>query len=157
VDTIVDCRLRELRSYVGIKESTGNNDGPEVEKFLRSTKLSKGYPWCGSVQHYAYRKCGLTLKPEAMHARASYWHTEDRIIWQWPDDVNIIERGDHGAIWSRSLKRVSHTFAIDSIDHEKGIVWTLEGNTNAEGSRDGNVFAKRRRSLKALHSVSRIP
>jgi hypothetical protein len=33
---------------LGIKEATGNNDGPRVEEYLRYTNLGSGYEWCSA-------------------------------------------------------------------------------------------------------------
>jgi hypothetical protein len=33
-------------SQIGIRELTGNNDGSQVEQYLKSVGLVKGYPWC---------------------------------------------------------------------------------------------------------------
>ena len=41
-------------AQIEVKEKTGNNDGYQVEKYLRSTGLGKGYPYCAAGLYYCY-------------------------------------------------------------------------------------------------------
>ena len=38
--------LEIAESQIGIRELTGNNDGKEIEAYLKSVNLGKGYAWC---------------------------------------------------------------------------------------------------------------
>lgn len=42
------------QSQVGIKEATGNNDGKEVEKYLKSVGLKRGDAWCAAGQSWCH-------------------------------------------------------------------------------------------------------
>lgn len=42
------------QSMVGIKEKTGNNDGPEIKKFLAYVGLPEGNPWCAAGQCFCH-------------------------------------------------------------------------------------------------------
>ena len=51
-------------SQIGTKELTGNNDGPEIEKYLKSVGLNpKGkYPYCAAGQYWSFRTACDSLK-----------------------------------------------------------------------------------------------
>jgi len=40
------------RGELGVKEATGNNDGKDVEKYLKSGGIEAGSPWCGSFVNW---------------------------------------------------------------------------------------------------------
>jgi hypothetical protein len=56
--------MKTAYSQIGVKEQTynskgeGQNDGPEVEKYLKSTGLSKGYPWCSAFCNSVMNESG---------------------------------------------------------------------------------------------------
>lgn len=152
------CIVGTALAEVGVKEATGNNDGSRVEEYLASVKLGKGYPWCAAFVHWSHRQCGIVLEPAREFAAAARFDAQP--VWRpsgWSPETDpytpISEDGDVGTIWSQSLGRISHCFII--TDEEKDYLTTDEGNTNAEGSREGNVVAKRKRLKKSIHSVCR--
>lgn len=50
---LIELAHDSLVAQIGIKELTGNNDG-EVEKYLKSVGLGKGYPYCVSALYWGY-------------------------------------------------------------------------------------------------------
>ena len=52
-------------SYVGVRELTHHNDGPEVERFLAHVGLKKGAPWCAAFVSYCLHKAGYTDAPRS--------------------------------------------------------------------------------------------
>ena len=58
--------LRAIYSaYVGVRELTHHNDGPEVERFLAHVGLKKGAPWCAAFVSYCLHKAGYTDAPRS--------------------------------------------------------------------------------------------
>lgn len=54
----------------GVKEKTNNNDGKEVEMFLRYVGLPKGNPWCAAFISYCEGVCtGILNKTKSALAR----------------------------------------------------------------------------------------
>ena len=146
---------------VGVVEKTGRNDGARVEEFLASTGLGKGHPWCAAFPHWAYRQCGVVLEPKAEFARAAKWHDKDHRVWEkkgWvPDTAKafrpVSEPGDHMSLYYQNLGRIGHTAVI--LREDEKYFYTVEGNTNSEGSREGNGVFLRKRLKKSAYSVSR--
>lgn len=141
-------------------EQGGNNRGPEVKAYLASVGLPEGHPWCAAAMHWCYRECGAVLEPAREYAMAQRWHRKEARVWErkgWeyqPGDFKrISEDGDHFALWYENLGRIGHTGMIHKED-EKWI-WTIEGNTNPEGSREGGGVYLRKRLKRTIHCISR--
>lgn len=131
-------------SYVGQKEEpAGSNAGPFVEACLKLVGLGKGFAWC---QAFVYRcfheaanmrgmtnpvpktagvlKCWQMVKADQRIARSS----EPK-----PGDQFIMDFG----------KGLGHTGIVVSVDEDE--ITTIEGNTDAGGSRTGGMVCLRSR------------
>lgn len=122
-----------------VKEATGQNDGAWVEAILRLVDQRRGAPWCAAfvclVLDIAYRgqnplprtaSCDVLLT----FARAKGWLFEAAE----PGDVFLLLKTKTDAV---------HTGFVAAVS--PAAVKTIEGNTNAGGSRDGwGVFARER-------------
>ncbi len=147
---------------VGVEEVGGNNRGPRVKEYLASVGLPEGSPWCAAYVHWCYRQCGVVLEPARSYAMALKFHEKPHRIWErkgWtyePGDFKRISMdGDHFALWYERLGRIGHTGMIRGED-EKWVL-TVEGNTNAEGSREGGGVYFRKRLKRTLYCISRHP
>lgn len=49
-------------SQIGTKELTGNNDGPEIKKYLNSVGLGEGNPYCAAGQYWSFQTACDSLK-----------------------------------------------------------------------------------------------
>lgn len=154
------CFLATCIDEVGTQEATGRNDGERVEQYLRSVNLGPGYPWCAAFPHWAARQCGRTFEPTREFAMAARWHVRSARIWErkgWnPDTAEwrpVSAPGDHLAIYYKNLGRIGHTAVI--IGEDEKFFRTVEGNTNAEGSREGNGVFIRKRLKASTYCVSR--
>ena len=151
---IVDSRalLKTFASYVGITEQPmGSNNGPMVNKFNASCGLkpSDHAPWCAAVAHYGYMVNGAGDRPGAY---SPSWYAKSRVI-----TAKEVQPGDVGLIYFPSKGRYAHTItAIEKVNWSGRVVSsyvTLEGNTNAMGSRDGDRFARRVRPADTVTVV----
>lgn len=146
---IEDRLLATFRPLVGVHEKPmGSNRGPEVDAYNRAAATALGSPWCASVAHWGYVKHGLP----ARGAYSPSWHSKARVI---PRDR--AQPGDIGLIWFPAKGRYAHTIAcIEAVRVRAGRVFevvTLEGNTNAQGSREGDQFARRVRDANTITFV----
>lgn len=142
VDTLV--------SYLGVKELTGNNDGPEVEMFIASTGLNPkgGYPWCAAFISYIFQANGLEVPKYS--AQAAAWFDEKHVI---PNEKAV--SADLYSLYYRNLGRIGHIgMYLLPYSNDSPYVVGGEGNTNAQGSREGNQAAKRFRPRATIHSSS---
>ena len=144
--------LKTFAGYVGIKESPmGSNNGVMVNKFNASCGLAPGdhAPWCASVAHYGYLVNGAPDRPGAY---SPSWYRRTRVI-----PAAMVQPGDVGLIYFPSKGRYAHTIAaIERVNRSGRIVssyTTLEGNTNAMGSREGDTFARRVRPADTVKIV----
>lgn len=139
-------------SQIGVKEATGNNDGPEVEIYLAVTGFSAGAPWCAAFVAWTYTVNDI---PNPRSAWSPAWFPASKVIYA-RDDVPqgiIPQKGDVFGIYYNNLQRIAHVGFI----HQWGsnIVITVEGNTNDDGSREGNRVAMKRRPARTIYKVSR--
>jgi len=144
--------LKTFAGYVGIKEEPmGSNNGVMVNKFNASCGLrpSDHAPWCASVAHYGYMVNGAPDRPGAY---SPSWYSKARVI-----PAALVQPGDVGLIYFPSKGRYAHTIAaIERVNRSGRIVTsyvTLEGNTNAMGSREGDSFARRVRPADTVKIV----
>jgi len=143
--------LKTFQSYVGIKEvPLGSNNGPMVDKFNWSCCLAREEhaPWCASVTNYGYQINEL----KGRGAYSPDWFSKNRKVSQ--NDVGV---GDVALVFFLSKHRYAHTIAcVEKPTWSAGRVvqvYTLEGNTNAQGSREGDQFARRIRPADSLTFV----
>jgi hypothetical protein len=134
-------------SQDGVRELTGHNDGPAVETFLASVGLDKGYSWCMSFVYWSFKTAGGILHVPNPLVRTggclAQWNqtTCQKITTAppVPGDIFIYDEG-HGN---------GHTGIVRSVDAANGVMETIEGNTNDNGSSNGDgVYIKKR----PLHS-----
>jgi len=140
--------IRVARGTIGWREEPGNS-GPLVDKILSSVGLAgSGAPWCAAWVVY--------IGDEAFGKEKNPY---PRSAWS-PDFVKAPDwnrgRGKEPApadafgIYFQSLGRVAHTGLVEKLEGKMAI--TIEGNTNDDGSRDGNGVYRKRRPLDTILS-----
>lgn len=71
-------KVRQIyNSQIGIKES-GNNHGPEVERYLHYVNLPKGNPWCAAFVCWVYGQAGVA-NPRTGWSPALF--PAEKLIW----------------------------------------------------------------------------
>lgn len=138
-------------SQIGVRELTGKNDGPEVEMYLRSVGLSKGYAWCSAFVAWCLNEVEI---PHKINAWSPTAENRNNFIYNNKNFVKEPRAGDVFTLWYNNLKRIGHTGFYHQNQNDKIIV-TVEGNTNDAGSREGDGVYKKYRSLNTIHSISR--
>lgn len=133
-----------------VREANKKNDGPWVEAIQRVTGNKRGDPWCASwvtfVLDIAYAgknplvrsaSCDVLLQD----ARKKGW------LYDTPQvgDVFLVMRTTEDAV---------HTGFVTAV--QDTVVGTIEGNTNAGGSRDGWGVFQRQRKRAGLKFI-RVP
>jgi len=136
-------------SQIGIKEATGQNDGPEVEAYLAATGLGKGNPWCAAFCSWCFTQANV---PNPKSAYSPDWFRSNIVYHKNQKADGIPQKGDVFGIYFQSMNRVAHVGFIQKWDQEW--VVTVEGNSNDDGSRDGYGVFKRRRLKSQIYAVS---
>jgi len=140
-------RLIEVaRQTLGLREGPGNS-GPMVDKILASVGLEgTGAPWCAAWVVYigdeAFGKKANPFPRSAWSPDFVKSPTWDRGRGKKPN------RADAFGIYFQSLKRVAHTGIIEKVEGKWAV--TIEGNTNDDGSRDGDGVYRKRRPLGTI-------
>jgi hypothetical protein len=135
----------------------GKNAGPDVEKYQKSVGLSKGSPWCAAFVSWCYiTSKGLTKAPKWCSGSAVSLYQvarSQKAVCVTPVDADFKSKVKPGMIWSRAQDPQAaaaarkgawcqgHTGVVVKVDSIG--FHTIEGNTNAAGSREGDgVYEK---------------
>jgi len=138
-------------SQIGVREATGKNDGPEVEMYLQTVGLKKGYAWCSAFVKWSLEEAEI---PNKINAWSPTAENRNNLVYQSRKFIQEPKPGDVFTIYYPRLKRIGHT-GFYHQRHNDMSYETVEGNTNAAGSREGDGVYKKYRSFNATHSISR--
>lgn len=138
----VEMVLRIARGYDWVREVGGNNKGEVVEHILRSVGLKPGQPWCAAFVSMVGRVAfgddwplpnvgGCYTLGEAA--------AKKEILYKFPAPGAVF------LLWSQSKGRFHHTGFVDKSSRNGW--WTVEGNTNEEGSVDGDGVERKVRDF----------
>lgn len=142
--------LEVARGYLGVRERGGENRGPEVTEFLRRANIHVPAPWCAAYVNtcaeIGAEKLGvlspLEEVPLQAYVQSYYQHFSKLGFIVEPHEVMP---GDLFVLWYPHLKRYGHIGFVKDIDVRRNRYTTIEGNTNAAGSREGDgVYSKTR-------------
>ena len=138
-------------SQVGVTEQ-GYNSGDSIDMYLASVDLKPGNPWCAAFVSWTYQKNGV-ISPKSGWSPS--WFADKYVIWKKEGGLkNQTPRpGDVFGIYFKEKKRIAHVGFIHRFGEQ--ITITVEGNTNAAGSRDGDGVYVKRRPTRQLFYVAR--
>lgn len=148
MNTITRQIIIEARSHLGIRE-VGTNDGPEVREWLRRVKRKPGHPWCAAfawcMLDDACRVIGVANPlPPVAGAHLMMVLARKRHAWCLEAGPGYIFAIDHGR--SPAGARIGHVGIVVELDGDR--MTTVEGNTGADGGRDGQGVYQRTRSVR---------
>jgi hypothetical protein len=119
----------------GVREVGTSNSGPDVEKYLKVVGLGPGHPWCAAFVSWCLRQAGLLELPKGA-AAVRNWQA-----WRGVAPVKLPRRGD--LMFWLNPDLTGHIGFVAGVG--PGWVRTIEGNTNAAGSREGTHVQEKRR------------
>jgi len=127
-------------SQLGVEEDPrGSNWGYSVQQYLMSVGISFPASWCMAFVYWCARKAAASQGvPNPLLKTGSVmvqWRNRPqlRVKEPQPGDVFIMDFG----------KGLGHTGIVEKVD--RTYVYTVEGNTNDTGSREGFEVCRRRR------------
>jgi len=146
--TLQDFYLSQLH----VRELTGNNDGKDVEKYLKSVGFGKGYAWCAAFVHWCLEQAKIKNTVTAWSPTAE---NRKHLVFQSRKFLEEPQPGDVVTFYYTNLGRIGHTGfynkRISDVTYE-----SVEGNTDGgKGSREGNGVYKKFRPYNSTHSISR--
>jgi len=144
--------LLSAERWINIRELTGNNDHPMITKAMELCGLSgnRGYAWCAASQAEIHDYAGL-IAPHS--ARVMDWFSQN-IVWivEFGELPLFDKRGMVGGLYYSNLGRLGHIVLI--VGEDKNNYYTLEGNTNIAGSREGDGFYKKIRDKEHVVALA---
>jgi CHAP domain-containing protein len=153
--TLQELALEVAFSQLGVEEAAGHkNSGKDVEKYLAAVGLGPGYPWCMAFVYWCYNQAAIEL------GIANFLIKTGGVMHQWNEqqaqrkillDKVIKNPGiiQPGAVFIMDYgKGTGHTGLVERIHN--GLIETIEGNTNDEGSREGYEVCRRTRKLESV-------
>lgn len=132
-----------------VREKTGHNDGEAVESYLKSVGLGKGYAWCAAFVYWCFNQASKQLSVENPLVKTAgvmdHWRkAKDNIVLSsQKGDIFIMDFGGGKG----------HTGLVISQTSDR--IFTLEGNTNDGGSREGDGVYKRNRNRATIKGYIR--
>jgi hypothetical protein len=153
--------VRIATAEIGVEEVNGSNCGPRVDEYKAATWLdpSKGWPWCAAFVCWVVR--------EAMEATGErYTFDRPRTAGAW--DFENWSRKQDASTWTKRphdgdiqagdivIFTFSHIGIATSAPDAGGWVTTVEGNTDAAGSREGGGVYRKRRHVSKIRSRIRF-
>lgn len=124
------------RKEIGVRES-GHNSGTRVNEYLAYVGFKEAAPWCAAYLSWCFGQAGLT---------------QPRTAWS-PGLFPVSRLARDGlpgmliGIYFPSLGRIGHCGLIERV--KGSLIFSIEGNTNVAGSREGDAVM-----LKARHKRS---
>lgn len=160
-------RLIEIaRPYVGAREAHGNKMGrdPRMREIFESDWLAPGgvtdgYAWCCSFVSMCVQKL---IRQDSLFAHVKPPKTASvtgfRTRWA-PDQDCLLFRPNHPHYHPHKgdvvVFQFSHIGIVDTV--EATGVTTIEGNTNAAGSREGTTVLSKSRKFEDIRCFIRLP
>lgn len=145
-------RAREIiETQLHVREKTGKNDGVEVETYLKSVGLPKGYSWCMALVYWAYEKASKELgvknpliKTGGVLRQWNEIEKKFRATLPQENDIFIMDFG----------KGAGHTGIVTKVLADR--IHTVEGNTGSDpttpaADREGNGVFNRSRKRSSIN------
>lgn len=149
--TLIQKTLEIATAQIGVEEIPRNsNSGPEVEIYLRSVGLSKGYAWCMAFVYWCTQKAALQINAKNPLKKTAgvldQYNSRPLLVKKTPQpgDVFIMDF-NNGAGHTGFVEKVAGT-----------TIYTIEGNTNDAGGREGYKVARRKRDIKSVKGFLRL-
>ena len=147
-------------SFEGIKEIGQNQgfDNKHFERMMFNVGWWRGAAWCAFSLKLIYKLAGIQTTVTGWSPTA---YNKRHIIYTDGKSREPIRPGDSGTLSynkyrnnSKRYKAIGHAFLIKKAIGNSAVL-TGEGNTNDDGSREGNGFYEKIRPLNANIHITR--
>ena len=133
--------VTEAHRYIGTKE-TARNSGPSIDEWLRRVGQKPGAPWCAAFAWCmiddAIKAFGCTNPiPPVASVHKLFGRAHQFRAWMSEPGPGYVFGIDHG----RGRGHCGIVIDVDGVH-----LATIEGNSNARGSREGNAVVVRTRN-----------
>jgi len=154
-ETLATVALQTAQGQLGQSEKPmGSNTGPMVNEYLHAVGLNPGYAWCQAFVYWCYQVASKKLNIVNPVVRTGGVHdcwnrsTTGATLTKLPiADVlqhpGIVRPGDQFILSFSG--NAGHTGIVEKVD--RGVIYTIEGNSNTNGSREGYEVVRHQRNL----------
>jgi hypothetical protein len=149
METLAAKALAKAIAQLGVQEVPKNsNSGPQVNAYLKRIGLGPGYAWCMAFVYWCVDEAAneLKLKNPLVKTGGVMLQYNTTKLRKLPNRSKGIKAGD--IFIMEFANGTGHTGIVEKVG--KGLVYTIEGNTNDEGSRDGYEVARRERTISSI-------
>lgn len=135
-----DALLAKCRATIGEGETEGKNRSPAIDGWNKRAGAPAGSPWCVSWAFCMHADTADDLGVPMLFPKTAgalkLWHLGEahRVPLPFPGCVGILDTGDPGGY--------GHVFIVEAVAPDSLTISSLEGNTNAAGSREGDQVAR---------------
>ncbi|MHA4893540.1 NlpC/P60 family protein [Pedobacter sp. PWIIR3] len=134
--------VKVAQSLVGIREGKKANTGKEVSGFLKYVGVQVPAPWCAAFVCWVFKMVGDAQPRTA-------WSPS---LFPAPRLARDALPGNILGIYFPALKRIGHCGII--VETKGAWIYSVEGNTNLGGSRDGDGVYKRIRHKRSIAVIA---
>lgn len=150
--------LEIMDTQLFVRELTGKNDGVDVEKYLKSVGLGRGYAWCMAYFFWAFEQSSIELGVKNLVPKTAGvldCYSKAKKLYLVTGDP---EEGDQFIMDFGGGK--GHTGMVTEFKKESKSIYTNEGNTSADPSyagedREGNGVFERNRKISTIKAFLR--
>jgi hypothetical protein len=133
--------LQIALTQLGVQESPKNSNwGPEIKKYLNSVGINFPASWCMAFVYWCNKEAQITKAVKSGGVLAC-WNKASKDLKSLTPKVGSIFIMDFG-------KGLGHTGFVEKFDVD--FIYTVEGNSNDEGSREGFEVCQRKRKRSSI-------
>lgn len=141
----------EIPNNAGFQDSA-------FQKEMASMGWLKGYAWCAYFTKLIYTKAYKNNTKVSAYIK-SYFNGGALSTFNNAKAGNVFKTSDKPAIgaiavWQHGSGSAGHVGIVKSFDLQKNIMYCIEGNTNASGSREGDQVAIKARTIVRERSAN---
>jgi hypothetical protein len=133
-------------TQIGKQENPlGSNWGEPVQSYLRAVGIGFPASWCMAFVYWCFKNASITLEIRNTAVKTG------GVLKAWNDSPKIIKSNvpSIGSVFIMDFgKGLGHTGIVEKFDTEN--IYTIEGNTNDTGSREGIEVCRRTRKRSAI-------
>jgi hypothetical protein len=153
IHSLPDAVLKMAQGQLGqSEEPVGSNSGPMVNEYLKCVGLNPGYAWCQAFVYWCYNSAAKQLHLTNPMYRTAGVHD----CWNHQNAKGVKLLKTDALTQPERLKagdqfillfgvNEGHTGIIEKV--EGTTIYTIEGNSNTNGSREGYEVVRHQRSL----------
>ena len=139
------------KDSVGLEESP-NNTGPAIKILQRAAGIPTRSPWCAAFVNWCAEYASVIKNVESpLETVPNQGYVQSYYKWAERSGRLIMKREVFPGVlflkWSESRQRYAHIGFVSGIDFSSDKFYTVEGNTNKLGEREGRYVLASVRSM----------